>query len=76
MFVAYSWGEDEEGNGFVKRDKIPSRQCTREELGLDEGERRFFPLRENFANQLSFYHKKFLCVDKEEMKLYGDFSSD
>ena len=22
------------------------------------------------------YQKKFLCVDKEEMKLYGDYNSD
>ena len=26
-------------------------------------------------NQVKFYHKKFLCVDKEEMKIYGDFST-
>ena len=25
IFVAYYWGEDEEGNGFVKRDRLPSR---------------------------------------------------
>ena len=75
MFVAYSWGEDEEGNGFVKREKLPSRQCTREELGLDPGESRFFELRSYYVNQLKFYHKKMLCVDQEEMRIYGDFSS-
>ena len=43
-FIAYVWGEDENGVGFLKRDKIPSRMCTREELGLDPGNRRFFKL--------------------------------
>ena len=74
-YVAYSWGEDENGNGFVKREKLPTRQCTREELGLDPGESRFFPLREYYVNQVNFYHKKFLCVDREEMLIYGDFST-
>ena len=43
-FIAYVWGEDENGVSFVRRDKIPTRMCTREELGLDPGNRRFFKL--------------------------------
>ena len=64
-FIAYEWGEDENGVSFVRRDKIPSRQCTREELGLDKGNKRFFKLKEFSVNQLEMYHKKMLCVDKE-----------
>ena len=62
-FIAYVWGEDENGVGYVRRDKIPSRMCTREELGLDPGNRRFFQLKDFSVNQLEMYHKKMLCVD-------------
>ena len=35
MFIAYEWGEDAEtGDVFVKRERIPSHPCSKDELGL------------------------------------------
>ena len=48
-FIAYEWGEDKEtGDVFVKRERIPSHPCSKDELGLgsNENEHRFYPIKE------------------------------
>ena len=48
-FIAYEWGEDKEtGDVFVKRERIPSHLCSKDELGLgnNENEHRFYPIKE------------------------------
>ena len=52
MFVAYEWGEDaQSGDVFSKRERIPSHPCSKDELGLgnNEGDRRFYPIKEQHA---------------------------
>ena len=76
-FIAYEWGEDEAGNVFVKRERIPSYQCTKDELGLgsSDSESRFYPAYATHQFSLEKIQKKFRCIDKENMYIYGDWNS-
>ena len=76
-FRAYTWGRDPvTDESFVRFDPIPTHPCTREELGLEgKAQSRFFPIIQDSFGEVGFYHKKFICVDKEYLKVYGDFSS-
>ena len=77
-FRAYTWGRDPvTGESFLRHDPIPTHPCTREELGLEgeEAQSRFFPIVQDSLGDLSYYSKKFICVDQESLKVYGDFSS-
>ena len=67
---------DEQGNFFLTQDRIPSHTCTRRELGLEGyGNDTFSEVRESSASYLEQYHKKFICIDPEEMYIYGDFDA-
>ena len=44
IFINYEWGYDEDGTFFLKRDRIPSHVCTKEELGLEGDSASFFPV--------------------------------
>jgi len=35
----------------------------------------FMPVYKGSTAEVDFYWKKFQCVDKENLKLYGDYSS-
>jgi len=35
----------------------------------------FMPVYESSASEVDFYWKKLHCVDKENLKIYGDFNS-
>ena len=74
VFNHYKWGRNPDGTPFSGRYPINNHRCTRQELGLDgdKTKARFFPSSD--AN-IEFYHKKFLCLDKEDVELFGDFSS-
>lgn len=74
-FMAYEWGEDENGEVYVRKNIIPSHVCSKEELGIEGDNSSFFPLFEGQMNQLRLYQKKFLCIAKEEMRVYGDWNS-
>ena len=44
-------------------------------LGSDEiSNVRFFKPRSNAAYFADIYQKKFLCIDREQLEIYGDFS--
>ena len=43
-FMAYEWGEDENGEVFARKTIIPSHVCSKEELGLEGDNSNFFPL--------------------------------
>ena len=74
VFNHYSWGRYPDGTRFSGRFPIKSHTCTREELGLDgdKNKARFYPI--NDFN-VEFHHKKFLCLNKEDIEVFGDFSS-
>ena len=44
VFEEFAWGEDEDGNYWSHRLRIPSHVCTKEELGLEGDSSNFFPL--------------------------------
>ena len=46
VFISYEWGSDPDtGKVFTKREKLPSYQCSKEELGIVESsESRFYPM--------------------------------
>lgn len=88
VFNSYSWGNDEDGAVFLRRKELPSHVCNKEELGLlpddkkelsdlkDQGTAHFFKSHPNSEVYPKMYQKKFLCVDKESLEIYGDFSSN
>ena len=77
MFNHYKWGENADGSNFAGRKPLKSHPCTREELGLegDPSQSKFLPINENFRGNIEFYHKKFLCLEKEDLVVYGDFGT-
>ena len=78
VFIAYEWGENvDTGDVFVKRTRIPSYPCSRDELGIGEENenRRFYPIYPWQENQLEKFHKKFRCIKREDMRIYGDWNS-
>ena len=74
VFNHYKWGTAPDGQNFAGRYPLKSHRCTREELGLDDdkSKARFYP---NTDSDVEFYHKKFLCIDKEDIEVYGDWNS-
>ena len=77
VFNHYRWGNDANGNHFTGRFPIKSHQCTREELGIDGdlNKAKFHPILDGMKENLHSYHQKFLCIDKEDLVLYGDHNS-
>lgn len=77
VFNHYKWGVDSDGKPFSGRYPIKSHKCTREELGLDGDptKAKFHTVQDGMRENIDFYHKKFLCIDKQDLKLFGDFSS-
>ena len=49
--------------------------CTREELGLDEGDKKFFDTKPEHIDWIELYQKKFLCFEREALRARGDFHS-
>lgn len=57
VFKAYEWGPDPEtGDFYSRREEIPSHMCTREELGLERGEKsQFLPIHSENVDEVSLY---------------------
>lgn len=56
QFTTYEWGEDENGEPFLKYVTIPSHSCTPAELGLEDRESaRFYPLKPEKQNTVELY---------------------
>ena len=63
VFNHFSWGIDENGDPFTKRQRLDEHSCTSEELGLDETDRsdaQFLPIRD--LSLVKLYQKKFICA--------------
>ena len=74
-----TWGmADAPGVEFTE---IPSAPCTRAQLGLPDeetGEQKpglFYPLHKNSVNDLTYYNKKFKCINSEFVRMQGDYNS-
>lgn len=74
VFNHYNWGRHSDGTRFSDRFPINSYTCSREELGLDgdNNKARFYPIKDNL---IDFHHRNFLCLNKEDIEVFGDFSS-
>ena len=57
---------------------MPTHTCTKEELGIDQQtENSFYPFKDEGDLQLvKGYQKKFVCIDKEQLYIKGDFDSE
>ena len=60
--------------------ELPSHYCTAEELNLEKSPVQqanvFFPIAERYERDMEAHNKKFLCLDQENMRLQGDYSSE
>ena len=77
VFNHFYWGPQDDGTFGSERIPIKSHTCSRVELGLDQDEEgsRFLPIYETSKQEVEFYHRKFQCVDKEDLFLHGDYNS-
>ena len=77
VFNHYRWGPEPDGSFITERKRIPDHSCSREELGIEEDRSNamFMPVYKSSTDEVDFYWKKFQCVDKENLKLYGDYNS-
>ena len=80
MFQLYEWGPDENGEFGFKFQNLTTHICTEEELGLNDNAKnpnhgQFFKIHPQSLVNVKLYRKKFLCIDREEMSLYGDYNS-
>ena len=87
VFNSFEWGVRPDGKVFTERKRLPSHVCTQDEFGFERGgEARYSDL--NSENHVLFfkvhpmakefqklYRKKFICLDKESLEVFGDFSS-
>ena len=73
-FYVEEWGKDEEGQVYNYERTIDSHSCTQEELGLIGEKSKFYPYSQlNIEQEVDRYWKKFLCIDEEEMHIYGSY---
>ena len=70
--MADEWGQDETGNLYYKNPRLPTHTCTVEELGLVESD---YMIAQRNKDDMELYHKKFLCVDEQELYIRGEYSS-
>ena len=77
VFNHFRWGPEPDGSYITERKRIPDHPCSREELGIEEDRSNsmFMPVYESSKGEVDFYWKKFQCVDKENLKIYGDYNS-
>ena len=74
IFEHYGWGYD--GGLKTQRREIEHHYCTDEELGIVKGpETVIFPLNERKKLWFETYRKKFKCINKSELVIWGDYDS-
>lgn len=76
-FYHYGWSRNPDGSSFAGRNKLKSHKCSRAELGLElkEDETLMFPIQANFKKDFEVYHSQFLCVDREDLHIFGDYNT-
>ncbi len=76
-FYRNEWGFDEEGSFTDSYEKIPSRRCTDEDLGLDGGENsQFYPMSKSVKDQIRYYRDSYLCIDSDMTKISGSYDAE
>ncbi len=77
VFNHNKWGRNPDGTTFADRYRLKSHRCTRAELGLDQEaeETTMFPIWAKYEADFNYYHKMFLCPDKEDLRIFGDYNT-
>ena len=80
-----TWGGVVEGSQSVHFQELETKQCTRAELGLPKEDwdtesdyskpPLFFEPHPNAVSDFEFYFKKFKCIQKEKLRIQGDYNS-
>ena len=52
---------------------IESHACSYEELGLTGDNSKFMPIHETSIGYVNLYKQKFLCVNQDDLEIYGNF---
>ena len=78
VYRQYKWGFEANDRYKLTQDYLPTHTCTKQELGIDQqSENSFYPLKdEGYFQTMKGYQKKFVCIDKEQLYLKGDFDSE
>ena len=70
----YGWGYGDE-IGSVSR-PLDYHFCSDEELGFADGpDTAIYPIFESSLSEVQTYRKKFKCVDKKDLVIWGDYNS-
>ena len=79
VFYSYTWGINNEGNFFSERVRLESHVCTPEQLGMVDGDAgdkaTFYSIHRSSIVFVKNYQKKFLCIDKKDLFIYGNIGS-
>ena len=55
--------------------KIPSHECSEEELGLIESSPKYMRPRQDSYDFVKLYRKKFRCLDEKDRYISGNFNT-
>ena len=67
----YSWADN-----IYQEIHIHNHFCSDEELGLAQGANTIiYPTLESSKNEVDIYSKKFKCINKEDLVIWGDYNS-
>ena len=75
IFETSQWDVLEDGEINWQITSVASHTCSEEELGLTGDYSRIMPAHETSTAYVNLYKKKFVCLNKEDLKIYGTFNS-
>ena len=56
--------------------ELESHQCTREELGLEGSDHKFWPAKKSQENTLEALSSFLFCLDASDLRLQGSWTSE
>ena len=71
----YGWGNEHLGYKYGSH-ALENHNCTDEELGLiSSKDSVIYPVYDNSLEEVKTYKKKFKCIDKEDLRIWGNYNS-
>lgn len=74
-FQYSKWYFNDNGVLEYETHELETHRCSDEELGLTGSHSEFKPIRESNRAYVSLYRRKFVCVNRHDLEIYGDFDS-
>ena len=75
VFEHYGWGYDE-NDIAVASSELAHHYCSDEELGFTQGpDTIIYPIFESSLEEVKIWKKKFKCVDRGDLVIWGDYNS-